>query len=173
MGSKKFELNEDVIQQIITAVQETFYQSLVEEIEFVSVCDAEDKSLEKVFDLQGIVCLEQDRDDFYSDGLFKCDFKKDSIFYILNKLYKKELNDIDRSSIHCAGEFTNIIYTRVKSNLNEQLGFSFKMAVPAVALHDKDMVFPYAKNESTHKVLTFKFRDQPFYVHLKVRHVDD
>lgn len=165
MGAKQFKLDDSVVNEIIVAVKETFFHSLAEEIEFVST---EDKA-SMTYDLYGIVGLEQIDSENQSIGVLKCEFKKDFIFYVLKKLYRSEINDIDRSTIHCAGEFTNIIYTRIKSNLNEKLGYSFKMAVPAVALAHDDEMFPLSKEPCIDKAINFKFQDVPFCVHLKVR----
>lgn len=165
MGVKKFVLDDNVVNEIITAVKETFFHSLSEEIEFVSTQDA----LEREFDFYGIVGLEQFENDNYSEGFLKCEFKKDLVFYILKKLYQREIDDIDRSSIHCAGEFTNIIYTRVKSNLNEKLGYAFKMAVPAVTLDCKDKAFAITSGPCVDKIINFKVKDLPFCVHVKIK----
>lgn len=165
MGVKKFVLDDNVVNEIIIAVKETFFHSLTEEIEFVSTDDKDPRE----FDFYGVVGLEQEGNNFLSDGIFKCEFKKDLVFHILKKLYLKDINDIDRSSIHCAGEFTNIIYTRVKSNLNEKLGYSFKMAVPAVSLGADDDAYPVSQGPCVDKVINFKFQGLPFCVHLKIR----
>lgn len=165
MGVKKFVLDDNVVNEIITAVKETFFHSLSEEIEFVSTQDA----LEREFDFYGIVGLEQFENDNYSEGFLKCEFKKDLVFYILKKLYQREIDDIDRSSIHCAGEFTNIIYTRVKSNLNEKLGYAFKMAVPAVTLDCEDKAFAITSGPCVDKIINFKVKDLPFCVHVKIK----
>lgn len=165
MGVKKFVLDDNVVNEIIVAVKETFFHSLTEEIEFVSTDDKAPRD----YDLYGIVGLEQEDNNYISDGIFKCEFKKDLVFHILKKLYLKDIEDIDRSTIHCAGEFTNIIYTRVKSNLNEKLGYAFKMAVPAVALGSNDNAFPVSKGPCVDKVINFKFKGVPFCVHIKIR----
>jgi CheY-specific phosphatase CheX len=165
MGVKKFVLDDNVVNEIIIAVKETFFHSLAEEIEFISTED----TLEVDFDFYGIVGLEQIDNDNYSEGIMKCEFKKDLIFYMLKKLYQKEIDDIDRSSIHCAGEFTNIIYTRVKSLLNEKLGYAFKMAVPAVTLGNDDEAYPISEGKCLDKYINFMVKDVPFCVHLKIR----
>lgn len=165
MGIKKFVLNDNVVNEIVIAVKETFFHSLEEEIEFVSALDAMDRD----FDFYGIVNLEQRDSNNSSVGFLKCEFKKELIFYILKKLYQKDINDIDQSSMHCAGEFTNIIYTRVKSYLNEKLGYSFKMAVPAVTLGNDDAIYPISSGDCIDKVINFKVKDLPFCVHVKIR----
>src|SRR4051812_1077238 len=58
-------------------------------------------------------------------------FEKATIFGILGRLYKKEFKEIDRSVQQGVGELTNIIYSMMKKNLNEQ-GYDFKMAIPSI-----------------------------------------
>ena len=87
-------------------------------------------------DISGIVGVIQDD----LEGTFSLSFQLSTIFPILTKLYKKEIDKIDEIAIDSVGELSNIVYGMLKQQLNE-IGFKFKMCLPVVVVGSNHLVF--------------------------------
>lgn len=86
-------------------------------------------------DISGILSLMQEK----SEGTFIVSFPKETIFKVLEKMYRKPFSAIDQSVKSGVGELTNIIYGVMKANLNKD-GFAFKMAVPNVVVGENHTI---------------------------------
>ncbi len=99
-------------------------------------------------DVSGILNLMQEK----SEGAFIVTFPKQTIFKILEKMYRKPFTSIDKSVQSGVGELTNIIYAVMKTNLNKD-GFQFKMAVPNVVVGENHTVM--IDNEGSSMIVPF------------------
>ena len=78
-------------------------------------------------DVSGIVGIAQ----LEAEGTLVVSFPKETIFKLLEKMYKKPFTEVDKSVRDGVGELTNMIFGVFKTNLNRN-GFAFQMAIPSV-----------------------------------------
>lgn len=93
-------------------------------------------------------------------------FPKETIFFILEKMFQNKFTEIDQSVKEGVGEFTNIIYCVIKKNLNET-GCNFRMAIPTVVIGATHLITA-VQCDST-MVVPFTLQAHPFFVSLTLR----
>ncbi len=86
-------------------------------------------------DISGIVTIIQER----VEGALIVSFPKETIFHILARIYRQPFLEINTSVQQGVGEFANIIYGIMKTNLNKS-GYKLKMALPHVVMGDQHKV---------------------------------
>ncbi|MGB0452119.1 MAG: chemotaxis protein CheX [Bacteriovoracaceae bacterium] len=117
------------------------------------------------FDICGIVGMVQSD----QEGILFCQFTKEAVFMILKESYNVETDKIEKVAMDFVGEFTNLIYSNIKSKLNEILDFHFQMAIPAVItgenlqIHGQEEYYPLSKK------LVFLYKNIPICLHFKMR----
>ena len=82
-------------------------------------------------DVSGFVTLTQER----LEGALVVSFPAQSIYAMLSMLYKREFNQIDKSTRQGVGEVTNMVFGSLKSNLRP-MGYTLKMVIPTVLTSD-------------------------------------
>lgn len=112
-------------------------------------------------DVSGIMALERDQ----IEGSLVLSFPKETIFFILGRVYGQDFLDVDASVQDAVGEFTNIIYGGVKLGL-KKAGHDFKMALPSVVIGDKHRVLGSAVSGSL--TLPFDLGGHPFHVSIQL-----
>jgi len=155
----KIELNDFIAKEIIRGAQETIraMTGLTPEPGAYQVSTGFDVK----GDISGIINVVQER----IDGTLVVSFPKETIFYVLEKLFKKPFNEIDKPVKEAVGEFTNMIYGVIKTNLN-RTGFDFKMALPTVVLGASHIVSA-VKSEQT-MLVPFTIEGKQFSIMLTI-----
>lgn len=153
----RVDLGDQIAKEINTGVQATFINM------FGIKPDMAPYWLEKecsvVADVSGIISLTQDK----LDGTLIVSFPKQTIFGILEKMYKKPFTEVNQSVKAGVGELTNIIYGVVKANLNKD-GFSFKMALPNVVIGEQHTVLTCESGQTM--VVPFKTNFGDFHIRI-------
>lgn len=155
----KLELNATLAAEIIRGVQETMTAMAGVKPQPGSL--RIERNCEVEGDISGIINVVQET----VDGTLIVSFPKETIFFILEKLFRRPFTEMDRPVKEGVGEFTNIIYGVIKKNLN-QAGFNFKMALPTVVLGLKHVVTS-AKGDET-MIVPFSIEEKPFSVMLTI-----
>lgn len=113
-------------------------------------------------DVSGIVGMVQEK----NEAVLVLTFKKETIFYIVSKMYKRPFQEIDKTIRDCVGELSNIIYGTLKKALNSR-GFIFKPAIPNVIVGNDHSI----SNMFTGKSLVIPFSTEAgeFYIQITVQ----
>jgi chemotaxis protein CheX len=113
-------------------------------------------------DVSGIINLVQER----VEGVLVVSFPKETIYHVLARIYGTEFHDVNRRVQDAVGEFTNVIYSTMKTSLNKG-GHKLKMALPNVIIGDQHKVVSPTLNGTT---MTIPFNFGPVYTfHITVQ----
>ena len=88
-------------------------------------------------DISGIISVTQEN----INGTLVVSFSRDAILLILEKVFRREFREFDKSVKEAVAEFTNMIYGVVKARLSKS-GYKFQMALPTVVMGVKHVVTP-------------------------------
>lgn len=94
-----------------------------------------EKNSHPIADVSGLISLTQEK----IEGTLIVSFPKQTIFKMLEKMYKRPFHEVDSSVTAGVGELTNIVYGVFKSNMNKS-GYSLKMALPNVVIGEQHTV---------------------------------
>ncbi len=72
-------------------------------------------------------------------GNINITFSKGAILKIASTVYEKEMTELDRMVLDCAGELTNITYGLFKRGTSEK-GFDLMISLPSVVMGSHDIV---------------------------------
>ncbi len=119
------------------AISETFSKFLKTNVQCEILPYSEKASLDKDKDVSGVVGLV--RDDGI-EGTFSVHFSKKTLFPLLSKFFKTEINTVDNLTTESVGEITNMIFGIIKEHLNDQ-EFGYRMCLPVVIVGASHEVF--------------------------------
>lgn len=112
-------------------------------------------------DISGIINVVQEN----ISGTMIVSYPHETIFYILEKMFRTPITKVDNTVREGVGELTNIIYGVIKTNLN-RTGYHFQMAIPTVVLGVQHVVTNF-QSDST-MVVPFTIDNKPFYIMLTI-----
>jgi CheY-specific phosphatase CheX len=72
-------------------------------------------------------------------GNINITFSKGAILKIASTVYEKQMDDLDRMVLDCAGELTNITYGLFKRGTSEK-GFDLMISLPSVVMGSHDVI---------------------------------
>lgn len=152
---KAFEIDNDLARDAREAVHSAFkdffglqLQNLKEQRTSVYISQG---------DISGVVGMIQVE---MEGNLILC-FPEKTIYYLMEKIYRQPIEEMNCIVHDGVGELTNTIYCRIKKNLNER-GHGFQMAIPNVIVGQNHRVYQIQKCESL--VQVFGFDDYQFEI---------
>ncbi|MGZ3770806.1 MAG: chemotaxis protein CheX [Bdellovibrio sp.] len=135
------------VNEITNGVNQTFSQMLGVKPQAMPPVEMSECRLEG--DVSGLISVVgQD-----VNGVLLLTFPKETIFALLEKIYRKKIDSLNPSVKSGVGELTNVVFGVLKTSLNKQ-GFGIKMAIPSVILGDQHTVI--SVGEGPHLMMPFK-----------------
>lgn len=113
-------------------------------------------------DVSGIVGMVQEK----NEAVLVLSFKKETIFFIVSKMYKRPFQEIDKTIRDCVGELSNIIYGTLKKALNSR-GYFFKPAIPNVVVGNDHTISNVFTGQSL--VIPFTTEAGQFFIQITVQ----
>jgi chemotaxis protein CheX len=110
-------------------------------------------------DISGLITVSQDE----MEGTLIVSFSHDAIFFILEKVFKRSFDSVDKSVKEAVAEFTNMIYGVIKARMNQE-GYRLRMALPTVVMGVKHVVTPLRVDRTM--VVPFTIEGKAFEVML-------
>lgn len=120
-----------------------------------------EKNSTVIADVSGLISITQEK----IEGTLIVSFPKQTIFRMLEKMYKRSFTEVDSSVTAGVGELTNIVYGVFKASLNKS-GYNLKMALPNVVIGEQHTVLTSENGPTLVTPFTTDLGD--FYVRLSL-----
>ncbi|MCM2278949.1 MAG: chemotaxis protein CheX [Oligoflexia bacterium] len=153
-------LNDALVKTVIKCVQTSFFTLFGVQANAGTPSNRGDYASKA--DISGIMGMVQAQ----IEGNLVVSFQKAAIFTLLEKTYGKKFTELNESVRQGVGELTNIVYSRVKKELNDK-GHQFVMSIPTVIIGSGHAV--YSLHEGPTLVVPFSIEQGEFYVEIALQ----